>query len=117
MTTDEPEPGQPHPFEISRAGAGDWFRIALRGDVDVDTSPQLSAAVDDALGRGRRHVAVDMGAVTFLDSTGLTALLRARDAMASAGGSLRVTSASPVVVRLLEITELTDLLAARDEPS
>jgi|RhiMethySRZTD1v2_1073278.scaffolds.fasta_scaffold26006_2 anti-anti-sigma factor len=115
MTTDDHEPGQPRPFEVASADSGQWCRLTVGGDVDVDTAPRLRQAVADALVRGRRHVAVDMSHVSFLDSTGLTALLTARQDAIAAGGSLQLSGASAAVVRLLEIASLTDLVDAGGE--
>jgi anti-sigma B factor antagonist len=116
MTTEEAEPGQPQPFNVESADFGErWCQLTVRGDVDVDTAPRLENAVEDALRRGRRHVAVDMSSVSFMDSTALRALLRAREDARADGGSLRVTRASRAVVLLLELTDLTDLLGTGDE--
>ena len=105
------EPGQPHDFGLDRDDhSAQRCRLTIRGDVDIDAAPRLTAAVDAALRSGRRHIELDLVPVTFLDSTGLSALLRSRDAATAAGGTLYVISASSTVVRLLEITDLTDLL-------
>ena len=114
MTSGEAEPGAPHPFSVDRAGSGERCRLTVRGDVDIDVAPRLTAAVGDALRSGCRQVAVDLSSVTFMDSTGLTALLRAREDVVASGGSLRLTEVSPAVVRLLDIAALTDdLLGGR----
>lgn len=116
MTPEEPEPGQPQAFDVESTDFGRrWCQLTVRGDVDVDTAPRLENAVEDALRRGRRHVAVDMSSVSFMDSTALRALLRAREGALADGGSLRVTRASRAVWLLLELTDLTDLLDTGDE--
>ena len=116
MTSEEPEPGQPQPFNMESADFGARrCQLTVRGDVDVDTAPRLENAVQDALRRGRRHVAVDMSSVSFMDSTALRALLSAREHARADGGSLRVTRASRAVWLLLEMTDLTDLLGTGDE--
>ena len=54
-----------------------------------------------------------MGSVTFIDSTGLSAILRGRRDAVAAGGSLRLTDASRTVLLVLDITNLTDELIER----
>lgn len=54
--------------------AAAWVRIA--GEVDLTTAPQLETALTNAL-HGTRVVVVDLREVTFMDSTGLHALLEA----------------------------------------
>lgn len=47
---------------------------------------------------------VDLGGVTFMDSTGLNALLLARTEAARAGTTLHLARPSHTVARVLEIT-------------
>ena len=47
---------------------------------------------------------IDLGAVTFCDSTGLGTLLRARDDAAHQGAALHLAHPTRIVARLLEIT-------------
>jgi anti-anti-sigma factor len=67
-------------FEIVVTGGLTWARIAVRGELDLSTSDQLREALDDQMG-AKRRVILDLSEVEFLDSTGLTIVLRAmRDA-------------------------------------
>jgi anti-anti-sigma factor len=67
-------------FDIAVTGGLTWARIVVRGELDLSTSDQLRDALDDQMG-GKRAVVLDLSEVEFLDSTGLTVVLRAmRDA-------------------------------------
>jgi|SoiMethySBSTD1v2_1073268.scaffolds.fasta_scaffold11973_1 anti-sigma B factor antagonist len=104
-------PEQPEPFAVTSVDSGDWWcQISLAGELDIATGPQLRQAVADALGRGRRHVAIDAGRLSFIDSGGLVALLTARNEVTAAGGSLRLTDTSAQVTRVLEMAGLADEL-------
>jgi len=60
---------------------------------------------------------VDLGGVTFLDCTGISALVAARNAAVQAGRQMRVTRPQPIVGRVLEVTGLLDVLTAPiDQP-
>ncbi|MBF0687749.1 MAG: STAS domain-containing protein [Cellulomonas sp.] len=89
------------------------LRVVLGGAVDLvvrerDT-PALWEALDDPQVRA---VEVDAGAVTFLDSSGLSVLVRlARDA-AERGLPLRLVALSPRVDYLLEQTGVGEWMAA-----
>lgn len=78
--------------------------IVVSGEVDAATSDTLRAAIFDVIEGGQATVAVDMSEVSFIDSSGLRVLIGGYKAADTAGGSLRVTSPSDAVVRLLEIT-------------
>ena len=110
MTTGWPG-SVPDPFIIESIDSGAWWcRMTLSGEFDMDACARFRRAVNDALGRGRRHVAVDAAAVTFVDSSALAALLTARTDVLDAGGTFRLTAVSGPVARLLEIAALTDEL-------
>ena len=114
MTNGEPEPGAPRPFRVESADSGQGCHLVVHGDVDVATAHLLSKAVTDALDRGRRDVTIDMRSVTFMDSTGLSAILTGREGAVAAGGSLRLTDASSAVRLVLDATSLTAVLLDRD---
>lgn len=59
----------------------------------------------------RQHVAVDLSGVRFIDSTGLTALVRTYKSLKQAGGTLLLLSPSPPVLRLLAVTGLDGLFS------
>ncbi|UZN04670.1 STAS domain-containing protein [Cellulomonas sp. S1-8] len=84
---------------------GPVLRVVLDGGVDLlvreRDAPALWGALDDPQ---VQLVEVDAGAVTFLDSSGLSVLVRlARDA-AAGGVPLRLVAVSPRVDDLLEQT-------------
>jgi anti-anti-sigma factor len=77
--------------------------VTVTGEIDVSTTGLLA----DALARAADTAAVvvaDLTAVTFLDSTGLSTLLRAHNALTARGGRLALTGAKPAVLRVLELT-------------
>ena len=69
--------------------------------------PQLEEAFDAAMDAGAERVIVDLGSVTFIDSTGLRLLLRMNESCPDGRLAIRST---PVVDRLLQVTGLLDQL-------
>jgi anti-sigma B factor antagonist len=51
------------------------YRIALRGELDVSTASTFSAALSDSRIRQCHTLLIDLSELTFMDSTGLSALL------------------------------------------
>ena len=86
-------------------------RVVCAGEVDCSTAPALRRSLDDALVGGARVVTVDLEAVTFLDSAGLSALAVAHRTAVQAGSRLRVLVGTRAVTRALQVTGLYDLLA------
>jgi anti-sigma B factor antagonist len=80
--------------------------VEVVGEFDLALRP----AFNDALAKADGHVEVDLGAVSFLDSAGIAALVEGRKAALDRGASFRVTEASDTVIRMLDITGLLDTL-------
>lgn len=83
--------------------------VYAEGDIDLATSNALREALVEALEKSAR-VVVDVGAVPFIDSSGLNAFVWGHREAEQAGGSLRLRRPSPMLRRLLEITALESLL-------
>ena len=79
--------------------------MVVRGEVDLATAPKLQQALADRLSHGPPSILrLDLSGVSFMDSTGLHALLVAQRAARLLGGDLVLVAISPQVTRLLEIT-------------
>lgn len=91
----------PAAFAIEEERAGAATVVRLSGEVDVAASPELRARVDAA---AAGPLVFDLSAVTFVDSSGLRELLRARMECDRRGGRLLLAGVPATVARLLELT-------------
>lgn len=109
----------PPAFSIEELPAPDGtLLLALTGEVDLATSGEFRRHVEAARGRGVTRVVVDLGEVTFVDSTMLRELLRAHNEIKDAGGRFVLAAAQASVLRLLELTgttEVFELAGSREE--
>jgi anti-sigma B factor antagonist len=80
------------------------------GEVDVTVSLIFEDALMDAVGGGARHVVVDLELLTFLDSSGVHALVKGYHAANAAGSRLTIRNATGVVARVLAITGVAEAL-------
>ena len=84
--------------------------VALLGEVDVLTVDQVRVALEDALALRPREIVVDMRDLTFIDSTGLGALIfgfqRARDT----GVGFRLFRPTRTVYQILLLSGLLEVL-------
>ena len=77
-------------------------RVArVSGEIDLQSAPQLEEYLAHSDGK---PLLVDMSRVTFLDSSGLSALLRLR----AGADSVRVINPSEPVAQLLRLVDLYD---------
>ncbi len=90
---------------VSRADTGDDIRVIATGEIDAASASLLATELDQAIVCGNGVVHVDLSAVTFMDSSGVNALLTANQR-----GRLHVTAVHPAVQRVLEITGVLDML-------
>jgi len=85
---------------------GNAFVITLTGEADIHNAPELDRALQGVLGLGGTAVAVDLGDVTFIDSTVLGVLLRYHPRFKTRGGELVIVTQDRRVIRTFEITGL-----------
>jgi anti-sigma B factor antagonist len=69
------EPVSAQALSVEMEERGSAFHIALRGELDVSTAPRFNAALSDPRVLRCRTVVIDLRELTFMDSTGLSAVL------------------------------------------
>jgi anti-anti-sigma factor len=87
---------------ISSARSDGATRITVSGELDGFTAESLRAAVAEAEG----DVELDLEGVSFIDSSGLAAIIEAHLALADQQRRLRTVASSPVVQRLFALSGL-----------
>jgi anti-anti-sigma factor len=90
--------------------ASDRRVLRVVGDIDLATAPLLADRIEGIAARGERRIEIDIEGVRFIDSTGLTVFLRARDHLADEDGALVIAGATPRVRRILETTGLAGII-------
>jgi anti-anti-sigma factor len=81
------------------------------GELDLASAPELTAAFDLALAAGQRRLIVDLSEVSFIDSSGLHALIKARKRLDAVGGGLFVTICPDAHARrVFEVSGLVEFL-------
>ena len=63
------------PLSIALAHAGPVVLLVASGEVDAATVGDLNAALEEAVTAHERHVVVDGREISFIDSTGVSALV------------------------------------------
>ena len=84
--------------------------LVLEGEFDSTGVESFVACAVDALATYPESIAIDARGLTFTDSSGLTALLRARAAAGTAGVAFRIRGRSLGLQRAIAHAGITDLL-------
>ena len=91
--------------------------VAVAGEIDLATVPTLHEHIDALLAEDAvTGLVVDLSAVTFLDSSGIGALVGCLRKANQAGKSLRVENAHGLVRDVLELTNVMPLLSGPTIP-
>jgi anti-sigma B factor antagonist len=101
-------------FSVAAAHADGVMVIRVRGELDLATAPELDLAVADAVGLRPNRMVIDLGGVTFMDSTGCRSLVRAHQATGKATVEMHLRRVSPISRRTLEIMHIDDLFTFVD---
>ena len=107
-----PQPGDLR-VRVEHIGAN--VRVAVEGELDIATLPELRDAVAAVLDETLEHLVLDLSELAFLDSMSIEYLLRLHTNLAATGAALVVVRGSRAVDRLFEVMELGRVLTVVDE--
>lgn len=82
------------------------YHMTVKGELDLDNAATLTTRLDDLIASGATLVTLDASGVSFMDSTGLRAIVAAGNKLSARGGRLLIEGVSGAVQRVLEITGL-----------
>jgi anti-sigma B factor antagonist len=100
---------EPEPFAITRDTLDAAEVVTIVGELDMAHAPAVGDLLDELAGSGN-PVVVDLTALSFIDSSGIHALLRQRPQEAT----LELVCPAGNVRRVLEVTKLERVLRVHD---
>ena len=83
--------------------------LAVRGEIDLFTAPELKQVLADAIQAGRLRIVLDLTGTSFLDSTALGVLIGAVKRLRSRGGALAIVNVDENIAKTFEITGLDQI--------
>jgi anti-sigma B factor antagonist len=86
------------------------LNIRVAGEIDLGTAPRLKQAVD-AYARTAQTLTIDLREVTFIDSMGMAALVRAQHRAVARGGRLQLVAPPERVLAVFRLTRLDRIFA------
>ena len=101
-------------FQIEQRAGSTPPVIAVSGEIDVATAPQLRECLHRVIAEGKPPSSSTCCGVTFLDSTALGVLVGALKRCRELGGELQVVVADPRIIKIFEITGLTNVFTISD---
>jgi len=95
---------------VRDSSAGTEHRLLLAGELDIASAPILEARIASLCENGTTRIVLDLSELTFMDSTGLRALLAADKLCAAKGQTFALSGATAPVQRLFELTGVSGAL-------
>lgn len=100
----------PAEFALSEEALGEGRHVvAVAGEIDLFTAPELKKTLADTIENGATRVVVDLSETTFLDSTALGVLIGAVKRLRSRDGQLVIVNVDANIAKTFEITGLDQI--------
>lgn len=88
--------------------------VTPKGRLNMVSARRLKELLSELVSDGTSRIVVDMAETTFLDSSGLGALIAGLKSARQAGGDLRIARPTASVQTVFQLTNLDKVLRARE---
>ncbi|MEU4521514.1 STAS domain-containing protein [Amycolatopsis sp. NPDC024027] len=96
------------PFSVATRTTGAGAVVTVEGELDVATAPRLRAEVAALVLKPGQVLVVDLAGVTFCDSSGISALIAARNVAEAAGAAVALAALPARLSRTFGLIGLAD---------
>jgi anti-anti-sigma factor len=97
-------------MQIEKSAQGDCLELILRGRLDNDSSVYFRQEIEASASDGWHRILVDLSGVDYVSSSGIAALVDARQRLDRLSGLFGIHKASPDVEKILRLTGLFEKL-------
>ena len=97
-------------MDLEKSIDGEVAVLRCTGRLNMSAAPGLRIAVDEIVGQGTSRIVIDLSDTSFVDSSGLGALVGGLKSARQAGGDLRIAGAPEQVRTVLALTNLDRVL-------
>jgi anti-anti-sigma factor len=85
--------------------------LNLHGTLELSTVLEFRGRLNNLLSRGQNHIIINLSQLSFIDSSGLTALVTGARSFREQGGVLLISNVSPSIAYTFEITMMEEILS------
>lgn len=89
--------------------------LDLHGKITIEVTAQVRKVIADLLEAGRKDILLNLGDVSFMDSSGIGELVRSYHSLTRAGGQVRLLHLTKKIQELLAITKLLTIFECYDD--
>jgi anti-anti-sigma factor len=98
------------PLDITISAEGADLVLAIEGEVDLSTAPTLRTCLEHSAADSCGKVVLDLSGVTFLDSSGIAAIVRTHRTLAGTDRRLVLRNPRRAVQRVLTISGIDGVI-------
>ncbi|MDQ7780820.1 MAG: STAS domain-containing protein, partial [Planctomycetota bacterium] len=100
-------------MEVVHEKCGGTCVVRIVGDIGVENSPQLRKKLRALAAEKAGRMAIDLGQVNYMDSSGIATLVECLKNVTGHGGKLCLFNINTTIKDVLEITRLSNLFDIR----
>jgi anti-sigma B factor antagonist len=104
-------------LEVTTKDSGEQVTVSLKGELDLSSVGKVQAELQRVEAEGPALLILDLSSLTFLDSTGLRAVVTADERARENGRRFVIVRGPDAVQRVFSITRLEDRLDIVDDAS
>jgi anti-sigma B factor antagonist len=97
-------------LELRDESVGSWAIVVVRGELDLHTSATLATHVTSLIDSGSTHIALDLSAVPFMDSSTLGVIVTHLKHLREQRGELALIGTSGSPAKVLAITGMDRII-------
>lgn len=101
-------------FALQTEDHGNCVVLAIAGEVDLGTAPELREKLFELVADGHRGIVIDLTATEFMDSTGLGALVAGLKRLRAHQGDMRLVCTTARIRKVFEITHVDRVIPMFD---
>jgi len=90
--------------------------LSVQGEVDLNSSPELRAAMSPHLKKKKKALVVDLQNVSYMDSSGIATLVEAMKVGQKCGVKFRLAAPSPAVMEVFKMAHLDRIFDLHPSP-
>lgn len=93
-------------MQINVTKEGNIVVVAVEGDLDASTSPDLRAKFEELIGQGENQYVIDLAGVPFMDSSGIASLVNLFKRVRIGAGDVKLCSVREEIMKIFKLTRL-----------
>ncbi len=101
-------------MEIQLKNEGNIVVLSISGELDLYNAPELKEAIQKLINDKKVQVIIDMDRVSYVDSSGIGALISSFSSLKKSQGQMRICNVAGSVRKVFELTRLTSFFQIDD---